>query len=31
MFKRLGNLLRGFGALFVSGMEQRNPEALLEL
>jgi phage shock protein A len=31
MFKRIGNLLRGFAALFVSGVERRNPEALLEL
>src|ERR1700756_4065155 len=31
MFRRLANLLRGFFALFVSGAERRNPEALLEL
>ena len=31
MFKRLGNLFRGFFGLFVSGMERRNPEALLEV
>jgi len=31
MFRRLANLLRGFAALFVGGMERRNPEALLEL
>lgn len=31
MFKRIGNLMRGFAALFVSGVERRNPEALLEL
>jgi phage shock protein A len=30
MFKRLANLFRGFFALFVSGVERRNPEALLE-
>lgn len=30
MFKRLGNLIRGFLGLFVSGMERSNPEALLE-
>src|SRR5579884_2776426 len=30
MFKRIGNLFRGFIGLFVSGMERRNPEALLE-
>ena len=28
---RLGNLIRGFFGLFVSGVERRNPEALLEL
>ena len=28
---RLGNLIRGFFALFVGGVERRNPEALLEL
>ena len=31
MFKRLANLFRGFFGLFVSGMERRNPEALLEV
>lgn len=31
MLSRLGNLIRGFLALFIKGMEQRNPEALLEL
>jgi phage shock protein A len=31
MFKRLGNLIRGFFGLFVSGVERRNPEALLEV
>ena len=31
MFKRLGNLIRGFFALFVGGLEKRNPEALLEI
>lgn len=31
MFSRLGNLIKGFFSLFVSGMEKRNPEALLEL
>lgn len=31
MFKRLGNLIRGFFGLFVSDMEKRNPEALLEV
>ncbi|HZU28079.1 MAG TPA: PspA/IM30 family protein [Bryobacteraceae bacterium] len=31
MFKRIGNLFRGFIGLFVSGMERRNPEALLEV
>jgi phage shock protein A len=31
MFKRIGNLVRGFFALFVSGVERRNPEALLEI
>lgn len=31
MFKRLANLIRGFFGLFVSGVERRNPEALLEL
>jgi phage shock protein A len=31
MFKRLANVIRGFFGLFVSGMERRNPEALLEM
>ena len=31
MFRRIANLIRGFFGLFVSGMERRNPEALLEV
>ena len=31
MFTRLGNLIKGFFSLFISGIEKRNPEALLEL
>jgi len=31
MFRRLANLFRGFLGLFISGMEKRNPEALLEV
>ena len=31
MFRRLGNLVRGFFSIFVSGLEQKNPEALLEV
>ena len=31
MVNRIGNLFRGFFGLFVSGMERRNPEALLEV
>jgi phage shock protein A len=31
MFSRLGNLIKGFFSLFISGIEKRNPEALLEL
>ena len=31
MIKRLFNVFRGFVGLFVSGMERRNPEALLEI
>lgn len=31
MFRRLGNLIRGFFSLFVSGLEKDNPEALLEV
>ncbi len=31
MLKRIGNLFRGFVGLFVSSMESKNPEALLEV
>src|SRR5579859_3680669 len=31
MFKRLATLIHGFFSLFVSGVERRNPEALLEV
>jgi len=31
MFVRISNLFRGFFSLFISGIEKRNPEALLEL
>lgn len=31
MFKRIGNLVRGFFGLFISGLEKQNPEALLEV
>jgi phage shock protein A len=31
MFGRLANLVKGFFSLFLSGIEKRNPEALLEL
>lgn len=31
MFRRLANVIRGFLGLFVTGLERRNPEALLEL
>jgi phage shock protein A len=31
MFRRLGNLIRGFFGLFISGLERQNPEALLEV
>ncbi len=31
MFGRIANLFKGFLSLFVSGIERRNPEALLEL
>jgi phage shock protein A len=31
MFSRIGNLIRGFFSLFISGLEKRNPEALLEV
>ena len=30
MFSRIGRLLRGFLGLFVSGLEEANPEALME-
>jgi len=30
MFRRIGNLVKGFLSLFVSGLEKQNPEALLE-
>jgi len=30
MFRRLGNLIRGFFGLFISGLERQNPQALLE-
>jgi phage shock protein A len=30
MFRRIGNLLRGFLGLFVSGLEKANPKALIE-
>lgn len=30
MFQRLSNLIRGFLAMFISGLERQNPEALLE-
>ncbi len=30
MFKRLANIFRGFLSLFVSGLEMKNPEAVLE-
>ena len=30
MFARLGNLIRGFLSLFVSGLERANPKALIE-
>lgn len=30
MFKRIGNLLRGFMSLFVSGVEKAHPRALIE-
>lgn len=30
LFARLGRLIRGFFGLFVSGMEERNPKAMLE-
>lgn len=31
MFRRIGNLIRGFFGLSISGLEKRNPEALLEV
>jgi phage shock protein A len=31
MFSRIANLVKGFLSLFISGVERRNPEALLEL
>ena len=31
MFGRIANLFKGFISLFISGVERRNPEALLEL
>jgi len=31
MFGRIGNLIRGFLSLFISGLEKRNPDALLEM
>ncbi|MCK6486854.1 MAG: PspA/IM30 family protein [Planctomycetes bacterium] len=31
MFNRIANLFKGFLSLFVSGIERRNPEALLEV
>ncbi len=31
MFRRIANLFRGFASLFVSGVERRNPEVLLEV
>ncbi len=31
MFKRIGNLIKGFFGLFIGGIEKRNPEALLEV
>jgi len=31
MFRRLSNLFRGFIGLFISGLEKRSPEALLEV
>ena len=30
MFARIGRLLRGFFGLFISGVEEANPEALME-
>src|SRR5215831_9143217 len=31
MLERIANLVRGFFGLFISGLEKRNPEALLEV
>lgn len=31
MFRRISNLFKGFLGLFISGIEKRNPEALLEV
>lgn len=31
MFQRIANLIKGFLSLFISGIERRNPEALLEV
>ncbi|MDP0491362.1 MAG: PspA/IM30 family protein [Verrucomicrobiota bacterium JB023] len=31
MFKRLGNLIKGFFGLFVGNLEKKNPEALLDV
>ena len=31
MFKRIGNLIKGFFGLFIGGIERKNPEALLEV
>ncbi len=31
MFKRLGNLIKGFFGLFIGGLEKKNPKALLEV
>jgi phage shock protein A len=31
MWRRFGNLIRGFFGLFISGLEKQNPEALLEV
>ena len=31
MFKRLTNVFRGFFSLFISGVERKNPEALMEV
>src|SRR5512136_3382484 len=30
IFARIGRLVRGFFSLFISGLEERNPEALME-